>query len=62
MESPTKKKFKKAVQEEILTNYYLSKYDRYMGKSSPKYSSNIPHPSKDKYASNNRKNFKHAIK
>ena len=41
MGSPTKKKFHQAVQQEILTNYYLNKYDRFMtrfnnGQYSPK--------------------------
>lgn len=62
MQSPTKKKFQKAVQDEILTNYYLSKYDRFMGNSNPNYPSSITHSSKEKHSSKNRKNFKLAIK
>lgn len=30
MGSPVKQKYKEGVQHEILTNYYLSKYDKYM--------------------------------
>lgn len=32
MGSPTKEKFKEGVQQEILTNYYLSKYDKFMSR------------------------------
>ena len=62
MGSPSKKKFKKALQDEILTNYYLSKYDRYMSQSNANYSSTISNPSKDKTEHKGRKNFKQAIR
>lgn len=62
MGSPSKKKFKKALQDEILTNYYLSKYDRFMSNTNANYSSNISNPSRDKTDNKGRKNFKQAIK
>ncbi len=36
MGSPTKEKFREGVQQEILTNYYMSRYDRVMSRMNEK--------------------------
>ena len=36
MGSPTKEKFREGVQQEILTNYYMSRYDKVMSRMNEK--------------------------
>lgn len=63
MRSPErKKKFTEAVQHEMLTNYYLSRYDRFMSSYSPNSRPPPTHPHHPQPSSKERKNFKMVIR
>ena len=64
MGSPTKEKFREGVQQEILTNYYMSRYDKIMSRMNEKKVETVFAewlPSQGTAKNPKRKNFKELI-